>query len=125
MAINIIPQPISSLGPIVSPNIIQPAITEKTDSKLIRREAIAGFRPSCPIICNVYPTPQERNPAYRIGIQALHVIKDGIHDATPLREWFISKMNIGITDNRPHTKNWMHDILTPSTNGEKWSMMRI
>ena len=31
----------------------QPARTEKTDSRLISREAVVGFNPFCPMICRV------------------------------------------------------------------------
>ena len=51
----------------------KPAKTEKTDSKLMSKDATAGFTSSCPMICSVYATPQERIPAYKRGIQASDV----------------------------------------------------
>ena len=51
----------------------KPAKTEKTDSKLMSKDATAGFTASCPMICKVYATPQERIPAYKRGIQASDV----------------------------------------------------
>lgn len=45
IATKISAQPMSSRGPIFSFNMIHPAITEKTDSKLIIRDATVGFSP--------------------------------------------------------------------------------
>ena len=55
IAANINIQPIISRMLIDCPRKINPAITENTDSRLRRSEAIAGLTFFCPSICSVYP----------------------------------------------------------------------
>lgn len=50
IAANISPHPASCLTPIRSPRMIQPAMTENTDSRLMIIEATVGFSPFCPTI---------------------------------------------------------------------------
>ena len=89
--------------------MIQPASTEKQDSRLKISDATAGFTFFCPSICNVYATPQDNTPAYR----------SGIHAAATATSLGVSSTNINGNDRIPLTKNWMQDIFTPSTFGEK------
>ena len=37
----------------------------------------------------------------------------------------LSKISAGIPERIPQTRNWIQDIFTPSTSGEKWSIVRI
>ena len=53
IAIKIRPQPRSSFAPRLCFRMIQPASTEKTDSRLNSMDATVGFMPFCPTICRV------------------------------------------------------------------------
>ena len=88
-------QPTISLAFMISPRINAPPITANTDSKHKIKDAKTGKVCFCPNICNVYATPQAKNPAYNKGIlQANRFDSDGV-----------SNTNIGINDKIPTTKN--------------------
>ena len=109
IAIITIAHPINSLADNSCPNISHPAITEMVDSKLKIRDATVGFIPFWPTICNVYPTPDDNAPAYKIGIHACKI--ESISG--------VSNRNIPIDDNTAQVKNWIHDIFTPLQVGAK------
>lgn len=109
IATNISTHPRLSFIDNFSCRITHPASTEKHDSRLNISDAIVGFTFLCPIICNVYATPQESTPAYKIGIHA-----DIIATISG-----VSKTNIHGSEATPHTKNCIHERTTPLTLGEK------
>ena len=53
IAIKMSPHPSSSFAPRLCFRMIQPARTEKTDSRLNSIDATVGFMPFCPTICKV------------------------------------------------------------------------
>ena len=109
IAANISTQPESSRTESACPNITQPAINEITDSRLRIKDATVGFMPRCPTIWSVYATPQEKTPAYSTGTHACRTA----HISG------FSNSHMQTADSSAHTKNWMHDIFTPSASGAK------
>ena len=107
--------PISSFPEKTSFKISHPESAAKTDSKLKINEAKTGSVYFCPTIWRVYATPHDIIPEYNIGVYAARIF---------LSSGF-SKITAGINAIIPQTKNCMHDILTPSTIGEKWSITSI
>ena len=83
------------------------------------KEATVGLSPFCPMICNVYPTPHDIIPAYKIGTHADHDKKADAHASIPEIECCISTVNIGIEVSKPVTRNCIMERRTPSTFGEK------
>ena len=67
--------------------------------------------------------PEEHTPAYNIGVQASRVASGAAHSATFDDE--SSKISIGTALIIAQVKNCMQDILTPSTSGEKRSIVKI
>ena len=98
-------QPSISFAFSFCPRINQPNTAENTASKLIIKDATVGLSPFCPMICNVYPTPQDKIPAYKIRIHAEHDKKACAHALMPEMECCISTANIGTAVSTPVTRN--------------------
>ena len=73
------------------------------------RLAIVGRSPFWPMIWNVYATPEDIAPAYRMGFHAARIFA----------QVGCSKSSMPMPARTAQVKNWMQDIFTPSTLVEK------
>lgn len=105
IAPNIRTHPKASLVLGISCKTIIPDTKEKTDSKLISKEAMAGSACFCATICKVNATPPDKTPKYNSGIA----------QSTMSAQVVGSKMIAKIPQTRKDTKNCRKESLIGST----------
>ena len=93
-----------------------PLTTAKSDSRLNNSETTIGLESFCASICNVYATPLDKMPVYRIAHRQIR--NASALTVSPVTTAPSAETTVII-------KNCAHESATPSTRREKWSMSRI